>query len=194
MAVELAHDDSDAMLKQLAIAFARVSSVMLPLWLAARIYLARARAGWTTRRELVLLAVVTYALVVAAVTVMPLPMTRSGMVIPVLWSPLTALMCLAPGPGAPPGALEYCTRNLFGNLALFLPLGFAMRILRAHGSARTTLVVALVLSLAIEITQYVQRAFGIFRTVDTADVILNVAGALAGYWIAGLSTRDRVNP
>lgn len=182
------------MLTQLALAFMHLASLALPLWLVTRAYRAHVRHGWSASRELALLALVIYALVVATVTVMPLPMTRTGVVIPVLWSPLTALTCMAPGPGAPPSALEYCTRNLFGNLALFVPLGFALRFQRANASWRTTLVIALVLSLAIELTQYVQREFGIHRTVDTADVILNVAGALAGYWLAGVATRRHINP
>jgi glycopeptide antibiotics resistance protein len=69
-------------------------------------------------------------------------------------------------------------RNVVGNVALFVPLGFAIACLARGGFwARATLATAtgLVLSTAIEIAQY-----SLGRVADIDDIILNTTGALAG--------------
>ena len=68
--------------------------------------------------------------------------------------------------------------NVVGNVALFVPLAFAIACLARGGFwVRWLLatVSGLVLSTAIEVTQY---SFG--RVADIDDVILNTSGALAG--------------
>ena len=74
--------------------------------------------------------------------------------------------------------------NLVGNIALFMPLGVAIACL-AHGGfwARWALAIVsgLVLSAAIEVTQY-----SLGRVADIDDVILNTSGALAGGLVGAL--------
>lgn len=88
--------------------------------------------------------------------------------------------------------------NLVGNIAMFLPLGFAIACLVRGGFwARVGLatVSGLVLSAAIEVTQY---SFG--RVADIDDIILNTSGALAGgvvgavVAVAVIRTRRDVDP
>lgn len=74
--------------------------------------------------------------------------------------------------------------NVVGNVALFMPLGFAIACLARSGFWARWLLAALsgfVLSTAIEITQY---SFG--RVADIDDVILNTSGALAGGLVGAL--------
>lgn len=68
--------------------------------------------------------------------------------------------------------------NVVGNVALFIPLGFAIACLvRAGWWGRwiAAAISGLVMSATIEVTQY---AFG--RVADVDDIILNTGGAVAG--------------
>lgn len=70
-------------------------------------------------------------------------------------------------------------RNLGGNLALFIPLGFFAPLLRRSSGWKSVLIIALVISAALEITQGIFQV-GVF---DLDDILLNVLGALLGYVI-----------
>lgn len=73
---------------------------------------------------------------------------------------------------------EFWMRNLFGNLALLLPLGLLGPIaLPALDRWWRIALVALLYSVAIELLQRLVPA----RSADIDDVIVNVAGALIGY-------------
>ena len=73
---------------------------------------------------------------------------------------------------------EFWVRNLFGNLALLLPLGLIGPIaFPALDRWWRLALVALLYSVAIELIQLVVPD----RSADIDDVILNVAGALLGY-------------
>ena len=73
---------------------------------------------------------------------------------------------------------EFWMRNLFGNLALLLPLGLLGPIaLPALDRWWRIALVALLYSVAIELVQRLVPA----RSADIDDVIVNVAGALLGY-------------
>ena len=74
--------------------------------------------------------------------------------------------------------------NVVGNIAMFVPLGFAIACLARGGLwGRWMLatVSGLVFSAAIEVTQF---AFG--RVADIDDVILNTSGALVGGLVGAL--------
>ena len=74
--------------------------------------------------------------------------------------------------------------NVVGNIALFVPLGFAIACLVRGGVWARWLLATMsgfVLSTAIEVTQY---AFG--RVADIDDVILNTSGALVGGLVGAL--------
>lgn len=68
--------------------------------------------------------------------------------------------------------------DILGNLALFLPLGMMLMIL--SGRWWWTVGVAAVMSLTIEISQYV---FALGRT-DVTDLICNTVGAALGAWVS----------
>ena len=72
--------------------------------------------------------------------------------------------------------------NLFGNIALFAPVGF----IAYRGSVARAVLVGLVCSLGIEVAQYV-FAWGYS---DTDDVLCNVAGAWIGAGVAAGTSRS----
>ena len=73
---------------------------------------------------------------------------------------------------------DFWLRNLFGNLALLLPLGLLGPIaFPALDQWWRIALVALLYSVAIELIQRVVPA----RSADIDDVIVNVAGAILGY-------------
>ena len=72
--------------------------------------------------------------------------------------------------------------NLFGNIALFAPVGFI-----AHrGSVARAVLVGLVCSLGIEVAQYVFS----WGYSDTDDVLCNTAGAALGAGVAGGTSKS----
>ncbi len=66
-------------------------------------------------------------------------------------------------------------RNLVGNIAAFVPIGILVPLLRRDLSLGTTLMVGLLLSAGIELTQY----FTGLGSCDIDDIILNVLGAIS---------------
>lgn len=71
--------------------------------------------------------------------------------------------------------------NLFGNIALFLPVGFVAY----RGSVGRAVLFGLVCSLGIEVAQYVFS----WGYSDTDDVLCNVVGAWLGAGAAGGTSR-----
>jgi glycopeptide antibiotics resistance protein len=69
--------------------------------------------------------------------------------------------------------------NILGNLAAFVPVGLLMPGVAGPASIPRVAAGGFVLSLAVEVAQYFQG----YRVSDVDDLILNVAGALAGYAI-----------
>jgi glycopeptide antibiotics resistance protein len=69
-------------------------------------------------------------------------------------------------------------RNVLGNLAVFLPMGFFVPLLRRPWtSAFRVALVCMILSLAIETLQYDSGR----RVADIDDVLLNTLGGVLGY-------------
>lgn len=71
------------------------------------------------------------------------------------------------------------------NLAVFVPLGIYLGMLKPTWRWWTIVLVAAALSLAFEIAQYVTAA----GSSDTTDVVVNTAGALAGFGVLALARR-----
>lgn len=85
---------------------------------------------------------------------------------------------------------EFWMRNLFGNLALLLPLGLLGPIaMPALDRWWRIALVALLYSLAIELIQLAVPD----RSADIDDVIVNLAGALIGYLVFVI-VRSAVRP
>ena len=69
-------------------------------------------------------------------------------------------------------------KNVVGNMIMFLPYGFFVSYFLKINKARIVLILSLIASLTIETTQLI-----IGRVFDVDDIMLNVVGALAGYFI-----------
>jgi glycopeptide antibiotics resistance protein len=117
-----------------------------------------------------------------ALTLMPIPTARRLFPPPIAWSPVRAITCAIPGMDAQVDAPYFCGRNLVGNILLFMPLGVLLR--RRGLPVASAIVVATALSLAIEIVQWMEHQFGIYRAVDAGDVLFNVTGAVLGFALA----------
>ena len=142
-------------------------------------------------------------LAIVAVAVLAVALTRGRATRPVLWACLLVslavigLLTLGSAIGEGPSAAQGVNlvpfqeidrglnnrgtgpwRNVVGNIALFVPLGFAIACLARGGFwARMLLatVAGAVLSTGIELAQY-----SLGRVADIDDIILNTTGALAG--------------
>jgi len=123
-----------------------------------------------------------YIGLLATLTLAPPPMSMSNgsygtRLIPLIYS----ARCFVPNPGQP-STSEFCVRTIFGNIAIFIPLGLMLPLLsRSLLSIRKVLNVAVVASVSIEILQFAGRWFGSYRWSDVDDVIFNVTGAALGY-------------
>lgn len=177
------------MILQVVRAFLLLSALALPLWAAGRVAVnvrgrrrgRRASFG----RELLLASFVVYLALLAAVTVVPLPVSRAGRpgadainLVPVR----RTQRCLTVGLEDVPESVHFCLVNVLGNVALFAPLGFMAPLISGKfRSLWRVVALALLVSVAIELTQLLARSAGVYRAVDVDDVILNVLGACLGY-------------
>lgn len=74
--------------------------------------------------------------------------------------------------------------NFFGNLAVFVPIGFFPVLLFRNANWKHSFVIGFGMSLFIEVVQYF-----IMRNSAVDDVILNTAGAMCGYLVYVLLRR-----
>lgn len=68
--------------------------------------------------------------------------------------------------------------NFFGNLAIFVPIGFFPALLFRKANWKRSAIIGFVMSTFIEVVQYF-----IMRNTAVDDIILNTAGAICGYLI-----------
>ena len=79
-----------------------------------------------------------------------------------------------------PGSRQHAIVNLFGNIIMFIPLGFLLpKVFPKLDRLRNTLLTAFFIMLTVELTQL----FTLLGSCDTDDLILNVLGAAIGYGI-----------
>ena len=76
--------------------------------------------------------------------------------------------------------------NFFGNLAMFIPIGFFPALLFRKASWKRSVLIGLGMSTLIEVAQYF-----IMRNTAVDDIILNTAGALCGYFLFLLIRKHR---
>jgi len=82
----------------------------------------------------------------------------------------------------------FCLQTIFGNLTMFLPLGFLLPLVSTRtNSLKTVLAMAFVASLGIEAAQFAGGWLGSPRWTDVDDILLNVIGALFGYTLLRIS-------
>ena len=78
--------------------------------------------------------------------------------------------------------------NLFGNILLFIPLGYFLpRLWKGLRKWWRTWLMTLVIMTAVELTQFVTLR----GTCDVDDLILNLLGAALGYGIFCIRKKDR---
>ena len=74
---------------------------------------------------------------------------------------------------------EYSIENLFGNILIFVPLGFLIPLMFAHTrSSWKIFTISLLTSLVLETTQLIT----VLGSFDVDDLILNTTGGMIGYF------------
>jgi glycopeptide antibiotics resistance protein len=176
---------------QLLKSFIFSAALALPFWVAFRVKANAARKRLRERtaagRELLLTLLFLYLVFLAALTVVPIPMSRFRAhgtndlnLVPVL----NSLKCFSPGVVGRRNVLLFCLQNMAGNVLLFLPLGILLPSVSAKfDSLARVLAVAFALSAFVEAVQFMSRLIGTFRTVDVDDVLLNTLGAAVGFFL-----------
>lgn len=164
---------------------------VIPLYLLLRFIVLRRRKKVDAWRELVLLAGVSYLVVLLRVTVIPdwgfIDRGNGDYWFYIGISPPWALNLIpfktvrmylqGDFPVNPGDVATMSFANLAGNLLLLAPLGFLLPVLNEKArSWKRTLVVGAAFSVVMETVQYF-----IGRIADVDDVILNSLGALLGY-------------
>lgn len=76
--------------------------------------------------------------------------------------------------------------NFFGNLAMFIPIGFFSALLFRNATLKRSAIIGFGMSTFIEFAQYF-----IMRNTAVDDIILNTLGAICGYWVYRLLEMSR---
>jgi glycopeptide antibiotics resistance protein len=167
-----------------------LSSIVVPCWLAFRVY--RHRTGGQAlsfRREILLLIFVVYLSGLAAVTLTPNRSSRlaaegtGGFELRPSLASLTCSSAFLPKGSSAEG---FCVRNARGNVLLFFPLGLFIPLVWPRLGFWRGMQIAIALSLSIEVVQYLSSALGSYRAADVNDFILNVFGASLGLAVVSL--------
>jgi glycopeptide antibiotics resistance protein len=79
------------------------------------------------------------------------------------------------------GVFNYFS-NLFGNIVLFIPMTFIFASIFRIYKLSAILILSFLLSFAIELLQYIFEV----GYADVDDILLNVTGAAAGYYVYGV--------
>jgi VanZ family protein len=181
--------------RSVIVPFLLVSAVAVPAWLVIRLARRRTSAQRPTfLREMLLGAFVLYLSGLAAATLAPERGARArarhdatgGLV---LRPDASTLVCPSSTPDARPNDRFFCGYNAKGNVLLFFPLGVLLALLWPRLRVVRGMLIALALSVSIEVIQYVSSAWGSYRMADVNDVILNVIGASLGLALVALLRR-----
>jgi glycopeptide antibiotics resistance protein len=74
--------------------------------------------------------------------------------------------------------------NFVGNIIMFIPLGFLLPLIASKfDDVKRLIFTAALLSISIEMLQFISISFGTYRFVDIDDVMLNTFGAFVGYLV-----------
>lgn len=156
-----------------------LASLFALLYLSVTLF----RRTFALSRFILMAGFILYVLMVIDITMMPLPVTRDmpiygGRVnlIPFagIYDTITSAI-----------SSKIAAINVLGNVLLFMPLGLFVPLLwPSKSSVRSMLTIGLSSSLTIEAAQF---TIGVilgqqYRRVDVDDVLLNVLGAILGYF------------
>lgn len=173
-----------------------VSLIVVPCWLAFRLYRRRTLGQpLSFRREILLLIFVLYLAGLASATLAPnhRPRLHTGDTVGVELHPrLSSLSC--PSDTLPSGSNTrfFCLYNAKGNVLLFVPLGILIPLVWRRLGFWKGMLIAIAVSLSIEVVQYFSRVWGSYRFADVNDVILNAVGAFLGLTLVSLLLRLRI--
>ena len=173
-------------LGQFAARVTHIGTFVAPAWFSVRAaaFIEREPRSLSPRREIVLAIFITYLVVVAALTIVPLqPRAVSGTGLVSFIPGRTTIGCYRQLTGTPVEVV-ICNMQMLGNILVFVPMGMLLPLVwHRPRSALATIGAALAASVVIEVIQYLQQSMGMQRSVDVDDVILNVFGALIGYML-----------
>jgi len=168
-----------------------IFSIMLPVWVVLRLIInAYKKRSALSQRELLLSVFYIYIACVLIATVVPIPMTRHQNTqvnhinpVPIVQTYREFKATFSHGNVM---MKIHTLENVLGNIVLFFPLGVMLPLLSPNlRSLAGVLLVAILFSFSIELTQYISRHFGNYRSVDIDDIILNTLGAVLGFALAG---------
>lgn len=126
-----------------------------------------------------------YLLCIAAITVFPFYYIRGFYIIPKIniipvVNTLNAISNTASNPSN--FIIKFWIRNIFGNVVLLMPLAVFLPLLcKRFRNIKSTVIFCFLISLLIELYQYISSYWGNVRSVDIDDLILNTLGAFLGY-------------
>jgi glycopeptide antibiotics resistance protein len=172
------------MYKQLAISFFFVSVIAITFYMIRKMAKPNDLA-YSKKRIAFTLAFIFYLSAVAALTIVPLRMSRTTLLsshfnfTPVI-NNFRRYFNVTKAHDADGIANFY--ENLFGNILMFIPLGVFLPWLY-NKTFRKTILIAALCSCLIEFIQYLNMFLGYYRYVDIDDVLLNTLGAMIGFWL-----------
>ena len=159
-------------------------AIAVPCWLLFRLYRRRTPAHrMSLAREVLLLIFVVYLAGLASATLTPNRSARYTAEATVgldLHPSLTSLSCATAQVPSGSRGRGFCVRNAGGNVVLFFPLGILIPLVWPRLRFWRGVMIAMALSFSIELVQYMSRTWGVNRTADINDFILNVVGASVG--------------
>ena len=165
-------------------------AIVVPCWLIFRLYRRRNPGNRISfLREILLLIFVAYLAGLVVATLTPnrssrmLASGRGGI------QPrpnLASLTCSSASMPEGSTARGFCEHNARGNVMLFFPLGILIPLLWTHIRFRRGILIAIAVSISIEIVQYLSSSLGSYRAVDINDVVLNVIGASLGLMLVSV--------
>jgi glycopeptide antibiotics resistance protein len=165
-------------------------AIVVPCWLIFRLYRRRNPGNRISfLREILLLIFVAYLACLAVATLTPnrssrmLAAGRGGIQ---LRPNLASLTCSSASMPEGSTARGFCEHNARGNVMLFFPLGILIPLLWTHIRFRRGILIAIAVSISIEIVQYLSSSLGSYRAVDINDVVLNVIGASLGLMLVSV--------
>ena len=161
-----------------------LSLIVLPCWLVFRLYRLRTgRHRLSLPREILLATFVFYLCGLASATLSPNHPSRLHAKATVgieLHPSLASLTCSSAILPRGSNARFFCLYNAKGNVLLFVPLGILLPLVWSRLRFWSGILIAIAVSVSIELLQYLSRAWGSYRLADVNDVVLNVVGASLG--------------
>ena len=175
------------MLHQIIKPFVFSFSLILLSWLVSRFIINKNshRKKYPLSKEILIVAFLVYLAWVLCLTLLPIPVTSKSPVykqvnmVPVVYS---VQQYKAAFHGTIGYLKELYLQNLFGNILLFIPFGFLLPMILKYKTFKRIFYFALLFSITIELSQFAAHYFGSFRSVDIDDILLNVIGAIIGFF------------